>query len=957
MRSVLRLSFLGIMALGPLLATPARAEDSDNDIRKACLEILARGPRLIAEDRIARFQGKVTEAVARCRGGANAVAKRNTPWVDWSNYWATADSSSRAEKADSAPFPVPPLLRHLLDRNTRGVDGALMDIEYQRMELIKFNLLDNATFQQYVTGRKIGKDTIEGPILKTWKEMRLPANHPNFNAVGGNGDQQCKGALIRFRTVTGICNDIKNPAMGSTGQLFGRNVQFEATHPELGLDPLAKNRHGDRLSLLKPDPEVISRRLFTRAQSNAANCNKGHGNGPDNDCDYKKAPFFNVIAAYWIQFMTHDWFTHMQDARNDLTRTTNMGCASERVNNIEQPITPARADQLGCRPGDKMEVALFAEKGAPPKFTYQGKSYMARSPGTTRNLNTAWWDASQIYGYDDNSRRRMRRDPADPAKLQLTNQHSGTIGDEQGYLPEFRAACAPGASFAGCDPIRPEWAGQEAVAMPDNWSIGLSFLHTVFVREHNGIVNTFRKFARDNANEDSGLRNPERPAEPIPYGKVSNDELFEIARLIVAAEIAKIHTIEWTTQLLYDEPLQIGMNSNWSGIFKDDGIANDVTKRIVRKLADASNSKLANQFYSALAAGPGIFGAGSDRPYPAGINDGPNHFGTPFNFPEEFISVYRLHPLVPDMIEYRELSDPNKISKRVPVIDTFRAKATAKMRESGLSNWALSMGRQRLGLLELNNHPQFLQNLDIRPRFDVTLDVPALDIIRDREHGVPRFNEFRRQIGLRQLTSFDDFIDKTLPADSSGRKEQEANAKTLREVYGTHVCDNSKVITSAQIDKDGKQITDCLGQPNGSTVDNIEDVDITVGFLGEPVRPHGYAISETQFHIFIINASRRLFSDRFFTSSFRPEFYTQFGVDWMMNNGPDGTVMEDGEPNGHKQEVLPMKRVLLRAMPELKDELKSVVNAFDPWARDRGQYYTLDWKPRKGAESDPAFPK
>ena len=119
------------------------------------------------------------------------------------------------------------------------------------------------------------------------------------------------------------------------------------------------------------------------------------------------------------------------------------------------------------------------------------------------------------------------------------------------------------------------------------------------------------------------------------------------------------------------------------------------------------------------------------------------------------------------------------------------------MREGGLSNWAISMGRQRLGLLELNNHPQFLQNLDIRPRFDVTLDVPALDIIRDREHGVPRFNEFRRQIGLRQLTSFDDFIDKTLPADSSERKEQEANVADaarglwpaqMRRQQGDHGC-------------------------------------------------------------------------------------------------------------------------------------------------------------------------
>jgi hypothetical protein len=448
---------------------------------------------------------------------------------------------------------------------------------------------------------------------------------------------------------------------------------------------------------------------------------------------------------------------------------------------------------------------------------------------------------------------------------------------------------------------------------------------------------------------------------------VTNDELFEIARLIVAAEIAKIHTIEWTPQLLYDEPLYTAMNSNWSGLFRDNPLASEVTKRIVAKLARADDAKLHTQLYSALAAGSGIFGTASDREYPQEIMAGVNHFGVPFNFPEEFVSVYRLHPLVPDMIEFRDLSDPDKIAKHIPVIDTFRAKATAKMHEGGLSNWALSFGRQRLGLLELRNHPQFLQNLDLRPRLDTTLDVAALDIIRDREHGVPRFNEFRRQIGLRQLTSFDDFIDHSLPADSAALAEQQDIAKTLREVYGQHKCDDKKVITSAQraIVKEAtmmqpavtKPITDCLGHADGSMVDNVEDVDITVGFLGEPVRPHGYAISETQFQIFIINASRRLFSDRFFTSSFRPEFYTQFGVDWVMSNGPDGTVMEDGKPNGHEQEVLPMKRVLLRTMPELKAELKSVINAFDPWARDRGEYYTLDWKPRAGAESDPAFAK
>ena len=74
-----------------------------------------------------------------------------------------------------------------------------------------------------------------------------------------------------------------------------------------------------------------------------------------------------------------------------------------------------------------------------------------------------------------------------------------------------------------------------------------------------------------------------------------------------------------------------------------------------------------------------------------------------------------------------------------------------------------------------------------------------------------------------------------------------------------------------------------------------------------------------------------------------------------MNNGPGPRQWEQGEPNGHKQEVLPLKRVLLRAMPELEPELRNVVNSFDPWARDRGEYYSLDWKPRADARADPAF--
>jgi hypothetical protein len=759
--------------------------------------------------------------------------------------------------------------------------------------------------------------------------------------------------------------------MGSTHQLFARNVQFDTTFPDLGLNEMTRNRHGDRLSLLKPDPQIISRKLFTRAKLRPDRCQDGYGlpgGAKEAECEYKKAPFFNVLAAFWIQFMTHDWFAHLKEGHNK-PEWIAVGCATQLVESIEQPVTGKEAEKLGCRPGDKIDVAYIAEDTKPETFMQGGKVYLTRAPKTTANHVTAWWDASQLYGYDELSGKRVKRDPKDPAKLLLLPiREAGGEGDKLGYLPIFQSG----------DPINPEWFGQEATAFPDNWSIGTSFYHNVFAREHNAFVDAFQRQAARTPDGDSGLRNPVNPDHVIRYREVTPNELFEVARLVVAAEIAKIHTVEWTTQLLYNEPLNRGMNANWNGVFANQKVVAEALKEVVRRLNDTHDAKKTNSLYAALAGGPGIFGLGNrvydgvplvglidpnkqdrwDLKNPEHVNGGVNHFGSPFNFPEEFITVYRLHPMLPDLIEFREWNnEPNVIRHKVPVIETFRGQATEVMRQKGLANWALSMGRQRLGELTLQNHPQFLQNLKMSRLQSSTqqIDVAALDLIRDRERGIPRYNEFRRQYGLKQLTSFDDFVDARVPKESSDRHKQEQLVKTLREVYGQHPCDESKPITEAQLNDDGSPINDCLGHPNGSLIDNIEDVDTVVGWLAEFRRPHGFAISETQFVVFILNASRRLFSDRFFTSSFRPEFYTSLGVEWVMHNGPGPEMMEQGTPNGHEQPVSPLKRVLLRTMPELAGELQGVVNVFDPWARDRGEYYSLQWKARPGAEDDDAF--
>lgn len=947
---------IAIALTGLLLVNGCDALESEI----SCLTVLIQGDiQRVAKTREQRFLGKIPERRAHCLGGDHAIGVLSqSPWLDWPNFWAAGDSSSLS--------PSTLLASTFFGPNERGINSALYELELQRIELIKFNLFDNSgTYQTYITGR----DGRAGPVLQTWPEMQLPPAHPNYKDVKGDQEQVCRGALIRFRTVTGICNDIYNPLMGSTHQLFARNVQFDVTFPDLDLNEMTRNRHGDRLGLLKPDPQVISRKLFTRTQSQPDKCQSGYGlpgSLEEAECDYKKAPSLNVLATFWIQFMTHDWFSHVEETF-DQPAWMAVGCTAQRIDNIEQPLTKEEIQQLGCRPDDRINVAPVADDTPPASFMHDGRSYLTRAPKTTRNYVTAWWDASQLYGYDERSSQRVKRDPEDAAKLLLIPvRESVDKSDKLGYLPIFETD----------DPINPEWSGQEATAFPDNWSIGLSFFHNVFAREHNAFVEEFRKQAARAPDTDSGLRNPAEPEIIIRHQDVTPDELFNVARLVISAEIAKIHTIEWTTQLLYNEPLYRGMNANWHGLFHKHDAVSEALREVIRQLDDTKD--INNSLYAAFAGGAGIFGLGNHRYAGAplyslvdrnrkdiwtltnndDINGGVNHFGSPFSFPEEFVSVYRLHPLLPDLIEYREWhSNPNVTRQKIPVIDTFRGKATEAMRQKGLANWALSMGRQRAGELTLQNHPRFLQTLKMPHLQSSTrqIDIAALDLIRDRERGIPRYNEFRRQYGLKQLTSFDDFIDPRLSEDSSVRREQEQLVHTLREVYGQHRCDESKLITNAQLNENKSPINDCLGHPDGSLVDNIEDVDAVVGWLAEFKRPHGFSISETQFVVFILNASRRLFSDRFFTSSFRPEFYSTLGVAWVMHNGPGPEVMEEEMPNGHQQAVSPLKRVLLRTLPELADELQSVVNIFDPWARDRGEYYSTQWQPRHGAEEDKAF--
>jgi hypothetical protein len=144
-----------------------------------------------------------------------------------------------------------------------------------------------------------------------------------------------------------------------------------------------------------------------------------------------------------------------------------------------------------------------------------------------------------------------------------------------------------------------------------------------------------------------------------------------------------------------------------------------------------------------------------------------------------------------------------------------------------------------------------------------TIDLATIDILRDRERGVPRYNRFRQLFHLPRVSSFEELNPQW--------------ADELRRIY-------------KEVDK----------------------VDLMVGLYAEQP-PELFGFSDTAFRVFILMASRRLKSDRFFTRDWTPDVYTAEGLAWVENNN--------------------MNSVLLRHYPELTPTLQGVANAFAPWHR------------------------
>jgi hypothetical protein len=208
-----------------------------------------------------------------------------------------------------------------------------------------------------------------------------------------------------------------------------------------------------------------------------------------------------------------------------------------------------------------------------------------------------------------------------------------------------------------------------------------------------------------------------------------------------------------------------------------------------------------------------------------------NHHTAPYALTEEFVSVYRMHALIPDEYSFRSHTDDHLL--RELTFPEIAAEETRKrMEEMSLCDILYSFGTRHPGAVTLHNFPNFLRELK-KPDGRV-VDLAAIDVFRDRERGVPRYNEFRELLHTPRIESFE------------GITSNPDWAEQIREVYHN----------------------------------DIDLVDLVVGLYAEPL-PAGFGFSETAFRIFSLMASRRLKSDRFFTVDYRPEIYTPEGMAWI----------------------------------------------------------------------------
>jgi hypothetical protein len=406
------------------------------------------------------------------------------------------------------------------------------------------------------------------------------------------------------------------------------------------------------------------------------------------------------------------------------------------------------------------------------------------------------WSQAQVYGSSAAEQARLR------------SYQDGKISlDLNGRLLE--------------DPNKP---GIDKTGFNNNFNPILSLLHWLMVREHNAIADHYRYF----------------------HPEWDDEELFQMARKTNAAQIARIHTDQWTRDLLQHETLRLAMHADWYGLL------GQPLKMYLMRLAD--RRPWIDRLLQILRDNDFIWGMPGSKW---------EHHDGPFQVPKHFRMVYRLHEMT--LSEYAILEPgTGRTLDRIKLINFVHENTRPIVEKFGYEVLAWSFVTASAGALTLHNFPRALTQF--KNQQDGTLtDLAERDLFRERTDGTGTYNEFRQSMGEPPVTSF-------------------------MELTGG----DSELAKELGIKYEG----------------DVDKVDAGIGILAEP-KPAGFALGFTQFYQFVLNAPRRLKSNRHLSVGYT---YTEYeeGMDWAEHGGG-------------------ISGVIGRHLPGLKPYMEGVVRWFMPW--------------------------
>src|ERR1700692_3397595 len=175
--------------------------------------------------------------------------------------------------------------------------------------------------------------------------------------------------------------------------------------------------------------------------------------------------------------------------------------------------------------------------------------------------------------------------------------------------------------------------------------------------------------------------------------------------------------IDWTPAILPNPALQIGMNANWWGL------GGESVKKYLGRISTSE-------------AISGITGSATNPP------------GADYCLREDFVSVYRLHPLLPNDIPVRHFQGDRPGRTLKFAADTLEdpdlivgpnAMKNA-LREASFFDIVYTFGVQNPGAVTLQNFPNWMRRMHRGngANLEELIDPAAIDILRARDRGVPR---------------------------------------------------------------------------------------------------------------------------------------------------------------------------------------------------------------------------